>query len=175
MNHQPFEDWLLANESLTPGQKSELQSHLRTCMSCSALAEVNVALRAVQQESPAAGFAGRFQVRLDARKLALRRRNILGFLLLTLAVIVVLLWISWPVLSPVIQSPVNTLAPLLSYLIALWTSLQAMGHVSQLFFDVIPGFVPPVVWMAIVLGAIGWGLLWIVSLMKFTRARTLSI
>jgi len=175
MNHQPFEDWLLANEPLTTAQKSELQSHLRTCTSCSALAEVNVALWSVQQAAPAAGFADRFHVRLEARKQILRRRNIWGFLLLTLAVIGVLLWISWPVLSPVIQSPVNALAPWLSYLIALWTSLQAMGHVSKLFFEVVPGFVPPVVWLAIVLGAGGWGMLWIVSLMKFTRVRTLSI
>jgi hypothetical protein len=174
MNHQPFEDWLLANEPLTTGQKSELQSHLRTCTSCSALAEVNMALRSVQQAAPAAGFADRFHVRLEAGKRALRRRNIWGFLLLTLAVIGILLWIAWPVLSPVIQSPVNTLAPWLSYLIALWTSLQAMGHVSKLFFEVVPGFVPPVLWLAVVLGAGGWGLLWIVSLMKITRVRTLS-
>ncbi len=31
MNHRPFEDWLLDDQPLTPEQKRDLQSHLRTC------------------------------------------------------------------------------------------------------------------------------------------------
>ncbi|KAF0106174.1 MAG: hypothetical protein FD146_2763 [Anaerolineaceae bacterium] len=169
MNHRPFEDWLLTHEPLSAQQKRELTAHLHSCRSCSALAEVDLAFRAARQAGPAGGFADRFQVRLEARKQALRRRNIWGFLLLTLAVIGVLLWIGWPALASFFQSPVNTLASWLSYLIALWTSLQAMGQVSRLFFDVLPGFVPPLAWTVILLGAAGWGLLWVVSLMKFSR------
>ena len=169
MNHQPFEEWLLEQEILTPEQKRELQAHLRACTTCSALTEVDLALRSTRMAAPAAGFADRFRVRLEARKQVLRRRNYWGFFLLTLGVIAVLLWLSWLLLSPVIQSPVNTLASWFSWLITLWTSLQAMGRVSELFFQVLPGFVPPVIWLVIILGAGGWGLLWIVSLMKFTK------
>jgi hypothetical protein len=169
MNHRPFEDWLLTHEPLTAQQKRELTAHLQSCRSCSALAEVDLALGAARQAAPAGGFADRFQVRLAARKQALRRRNTLGFFVLTLAVTGILLWLAWPALTLFFQSPVNTLVSWLSYLIALWTSLQAMGQVGKLFFDVLPGFVPPLVWTVILLGAAGWGLLWIVSLMKFSR------
>jgi uncharacterized membrane protein YhaH (DUF805 family) len=169
MNHQLFEEWLLDREILTPKQKRELQAHLQACPDCSTLAEVDVALRSTRMVTPAAGFTDRFQVRLERRKQALRRRNYWGFLLLTLGVIAALLWLAWPLLSPVIQSPVNTLASWLSWLIALWTSLQAMGRVSELIFQVLPSFVPPVIWLVITLGAGGWGLLWILSLMKLTK------
>lgn len=169
MNHQPFEEWLFDQESLTNKQKRELQSHLQACSACSALAEVDLTLRSASMALPAAGFVGRFQVRLEARKQVLRRRHFWGFFLLTLAVIGILLWLSWPLLAPVIQSPVNTLASWLSWLIALWTSLQAMGRVSELVFQVLPGFVPPVIWMVIILGAGGWGVLWILSLMRYTK------
>lgn len=170
MNHRPFEDWLLAEDPLTPQQKRELDAHLQTCPSCAALAEVNLALRAVRQADPAPGFAARFQARLAARKQALRRRRVLGFLLLTLAVAGSLLRLAWPALATLFESPVEALASWLLYLVALWTSLQALGEVGRVLFDVAPGFVPPAVWAGILLGAAGWGLAWFVSLMKWTRS-----
>ncbi len=33
MNHRPFEDWLLNNQPLTPTEKRDLDSHLRTLYS----------------------------------------------------------------------------------------------------------------------------------------------
>ena len=169
MNHQPFEEWLFEPEPLTLKQKRELQAHLKDCPQCSALAEVGLALQSTRMAAPAEGFTDRFQIRLEVRKLALRRRNIWGFVLLTVGVLLVISWLAWPLVSPVIHSPVNTLAYILSWLIALWTSLQAMGQVSELFIKILPGFVPPVVWFVLILGAGGWGLLWIVSLMKFVK------
>ena len=44
MNHQPFETWLLDDKVLTPTEKRELDSHLRTCKNCTALAETGLAL-----------------------------------------------------------------------------------------------------------------------------------
>ena len=87
MDHRPFEDWLLNNQNLSADEKRQLNAHLQGCSSCSALAEVNLALKSVKMAEPAAGFAERFQVRLEAQKKALRRRNFWGFLLLTLSVL----------------------------------------------------------------------------------------
>ena len=53
MNHRPFEDWLLDNAALTPDQKRQLQTHLQTCSSCTAIAEVNLALKSVRLAEPA--------------------------------------------------------------------------------------------------------------------------
>jgi hypothetical protein len=169
MNHRPFEDWLLNQDPLTPAQKCELQEHLQTCSSCSALVEVDVALKSVRQAAPAAGFADRFQVRLAAQRKMLKRRNVLGFFILTLCVVGILTWLAWPVLREVFESPVAFLASWLSYFVSLWVSIQAMGQVSELFLRIMPTFVPPVVWIVVLLGAGGWCLVWVLSLMKITK------
>ena len=71
MNHRPFEDWLLEDQPLTSDQERDLQAHLRTCTSCSAIAESNFALHSTHMVRPAEGFAARFQLRLiENRKAA---------------------------------------------------------------------------------------------------------
>jgi hypothetical protein len=171
MDHRPFEDWLLDNQPLTTDQERQLNTHLRTCSSCAALAEVNLALKSVKVAAPAAGFTDRFQVRLAARKQALRRRNFWGFLLLTVSVLGLLGWVSWPVLKDLIQSPVNLLASWISSLVSFWASLQAIFRTGMVLFKVVPGFVPAYIWAVILFAAGGWSMVWVVSLMKFTKYR----
>jgi len=169
MNHRPFEDWLLDNQALTNDQKRQLNTHMQTCRSCAALGEVNLALKSARVAAPAAGFADRFQVRLIARKQALRWRNFWGFTLLTLSVLGLFGWISWPVLKDLIQSPVNLLASWISSLVSFWASLQAIFRAGMVLIKVAPGFVPTYIWTVILFAAGGWSLVWVVSLMKFTK------
>jgi hypothetical protein len=171
MDHRPFEDWLLDNQSLTTDQERQLNTHLRTCSSCAALAEVNLALKSVKVAAPAAGFTDRFQVRLAVKKQALRRRNFWGFLLLTVSVLGLLGWVSWPVLKDLIQSPVNLLTSWISSLVSFWASLQAIFRAGIVLFKVVPGFVPAYIWAVILFAAGGWSMVWVVSLMKFTKYR----
>jgi hypothetical protein len=169
MDHRPFEDWLLDDQPLTPDQKRELNAHLRMCPSCSAIAEVDLALGSVRSLAPAGGFTGRFQVRLAARKLAIRRRNIWGFLVLTLSTLSVLLWLFWPILKELIQSPVNLVASWISSLVSFWAALQALMQAGAVLFKVAPGFIPVYIWMVILLAAGGWGLAWVASFIKITK------
>jgi hypothetical protein len=169
MDHRPFEDWLLDNKDLTSNEKRQLNAHLQTCHSCSALAEVDLALKSIRVASPADGFTERFQVRLAARKKALRQRNFWGFLLLTISVFSVLVWVAWPVLRSIIQSPVNLLASWFSSLVSIWASAEALFQGSIVFFKVVPGFIPAYIWIIILFLAGGWSLLWVISLMKFTK------
>jgi hypothetical protein len=169
MDHRPFEDWLLDNQHLTSDQKRQLNTHLQTCSSCTALMEVNLALKSVKVAAPAAGFADRFQVRLAVKKQALRRRNFWGFVLLTLSVLGLFGWVSWPVLKDLIQSPVNLLASWISSLVSFWASLQAIFRAGMVLFKVVPGFLPAYIWAVILFAAGGWSLVWVVSLMKFTK------
>ena len=169
MDHQPFETWLLADEPLTPQQKRELQAHLKTCPACGRLAEVDLALKSARQAAPASGFSDRFQVRLAARKVALRRRNFWGFFILSLSVLGALAWIAWPVLSLAFESPANLLASWLSALISLWVTLQAMFHAGAVVFRVVPGFVPTYVWSFVLFAAAAWCVVWVSSLLKLTK------
>jgi hypothetical protein len=173
MDHQPFEEWLLTEETLTPQQKRQLTAHLQSCRSCSALAEVDLAFRSVRQVEPAAGFVDRFQVRLVERKQALRRRNALGFILLALSVVGLLAALVWPVLRVAVESPVDLLTSWLSALFGFWASLQALLHAGSVLFRVAPGFVPIYIWAILLFGLAGWSLVWAFSLMRFFRVQRL--
>ena len=74
MNHRPFEDWLLNDQPLTPTEKRDLDTHIRTCKYCAALAETGLVLRSVRMVSPQPGFTSRFQKCLAAQRIADRRR-----------------------------------------------------------------------------------------------------
>ncbi len=169
MDHRPFEDWLLNNQSLAADEIRQLNAHLQDCPSCSALAEVNLALKSVKMAEPAVGFAGRFRVRLEVQKKALRRRNFWGFLLLALSVLIALVWIAWPVLRNLVQSPVDVLASWLAALLSLWATFQAMLHAGVVLFRVVPSFIPAYIWTIVLFTACGWSLLWVFSLIKFTK------
>jgi len=169
MNHRPFEDWMLDNQDLTPENKRDLQSHLRTCTQCASLAEVNLALASARVVAPAAGFADRFKVRLAAQRHAQRKRNFWGFLILVISVMTVLAWLAWPILKVVLDSPVNFLSTWLSYLLSLWFWLQALGQAGSVLLRVIPTFVPPYVWALAAFALTGWSLLWVLSIWKLAK------
>jgi len=169
MDHRPFEDWLLDNQELNSEQKHQLNTHLRTCSSCTSIAELNLALNSVNEVAPAAGFSDRFQVRLAAKKQALRRRNLWGFIILTLSALSILTWVAWPILKDLILSPVNLLATWISSLASFWAAIQAITRAGEVLFKVVPTFVPTYVWMAILIAAGGWSLVWVLSLIKFTN------
>jgi len=80
MNHQPFEDWLLADEPPTGEQALELREHLRDCPRCSELesswAGVHKLFQASEQIAPTPGFSSRWQTRLNAQQeKAFKRRH----------------------------------------------------------------------------------------------------
>ena len=169
MDHRPFENWLLAEEPISSQQKHELQAHLQTCTSCTALAEVNLALKSVRSAEPAEGFTSRFQVHLAARRKAQHRRNILGFALLSVSVAGLLTWLAWPVLSILVHSPVNVLSSWLSSLTSIWAFVRTLFQAGTVFFKVIPNFIPLYVLPVLLFAAAGWSLLWIFSMIKLTK------
>jgi hypothetical protein len=169
MDHRPFENWLLDNKALNPDERRQLNSHLQSCPSCTALAEVDLALTGVRMSAPATGFVNRFQVRLEARKRALRRRNAWGFFFLLVSVLVPIARLVWPVLSAAVQSPADLLGSWLASLITLWAALQATFQAGSVFFKVIPNFVPAFLLPVLLIVGAGWGLMWVLSLMKLTK------
>jgi anti-sigma factor RsiW len=90
MNHQPFEEWLLADEDLTPAEKKALNQHLNDCPDCPKLArawqEVHTEIRRAPQATPAPGFTARFAERLEREHARKQRRITWLVLALFLAV-----------------------------------------------------------------------------------------
>jgi hypothetical protein len=169
MNHQPFEDWLLNEKLIDPKQKLELDAHLRVCPYCSALAETGLALRSVKVVSPAAGFTLRFQARLAERKLADRRRRLWGAILFTFGGLVMLMWIAGPYMASFFASPATWITSLIEWGIFLITTLQAVAQAGSVILRVMPSFLTPFGFMVLVSALAGIGLLWSVSIWRFTR------
>ncbi|MEW6402109.1 MAG: hypothetical protein AB1649_09930 [Chloroflexota bacterium] len=174
MNHRPFEDWLLNEQHLTPAEKRDLDAHMRTCKVCSALAETGLELRSVRKVSPAPGFTARFQQRLAAQRIADRRKKLWGLMVFLLGGVGLLLWLASPLILALINSPGQWITILIGYFLFIFTSLQTMADVLLVFLRVVPGFFPPYLWMVIISALAGLGLLWTISIWRFSRLPRVS-
>jgi hypothetical protein len=169
MNHRPFEDWLLNEQPLTPEKKRELQVHLQDCVHCIALAEVNLELRSVKMAAPAAGFTLRFQKRLEAQRVLERRNRLVGAAILAAGGLGMAAWYAAPYLIQFIGSPAEWIAAFVSFLLTLLSMAEAVGDLGSILFRVLPGFIPPFAWLVLISTFSGLGLLWAVSIWRFTR------
>lgn len=149
MNHQPFETWLLEEEPLTMQQDRELQSHIRTCTSCSAIADSNLALHSTRLIEPVKGFTDRFQTRLaDWRKRQIRRQA-LGTVVLVLAGVVALYALAGPAMIEAARSPAAWLARATSIAVSVLALGSVLSQVAGILVRVLPGLLPPGGWLAV--------------------------
>jgi len=169
MNHRPFEDWLLDDQLLDPAQKRELDGHLRSCEICSAIAESNLALRSARVVGPAPGFTARFQERLVLARRAQRRRTLLGTLFFSLGGMLLLAALAGPTLVSVLGSPAEWISAMIQALLFIYTTLLAVTEAGSVIFRVMPGFMPPFVWLILLSTLSGLGLLWSVSIWRLMR------
>jgi hypothetical protein len=169
MNHRPFEDWLLEDQTLTPEQNHELQSHLRVCNSCTSIAESNVALRATRRISPAAGFTERFQTRLVARRRQDRWRQIIGSIVLVAGGTGLVAWLAGPAIQEMLRSPAHWITIVVGYFLFVLTSIQALSEVGSVLVRVLYGFISPTGWFIAALIGGGLAMLWTVSIWRFAR------
>lgn len=169
MNHRPFEDWLLEDQPLTSEQKRELQTHLRVCTSCTAIAESNLALHSTRRVSPSAGFSERFQVRLARRRREGKFRQVIGAVILILAGMALLDFLAGPLIQEVLQSPAQWITTAVGYVLFLVTSIQVLSEVGSILLQVFPAVIPPIDWLVVALIGGGLGFLWIISIWRFSH------
>ena len=169
MNHLPFENWLLNDRPVTPEQQRELDLHLRDCSYCSALAETSRMLKTTKMVAPAANFTARFQARLAERKIADRRRRLWGAVLFTMGGMALLLWILAPYAVSFFESPATWISMVVGWLVFVGTTIFALMDAGLVILSVIPNFLPPFAWMVLLSMFAGIGLLWSVSIWRFTQ------
>jgi hypothetical protein len=169
MNHRPFEDWLLDDQPLDPTQKRDLDAHLRTCNVCSAIAESNLALRSARVVAPAPGFTARFQERLVLARRAQRRRTLLGTLFFSLGGLTLLALLAGPTLMSLIGSPAEWISAMIRALLFIYTTTLAVSEAGSILLHVLPGFMPPFVWLILLSSVSGLGLLWSISIWRLMR------
>jgi hypothetical protein len=169
MNHRPFEDWLLDDQPLTPEQTRDLQAHLRTCTSCTAIADSNLALHSTGLIAPMAGFVSRFGTRLIARKKVTRIRQFIGTLVFVLSGLALFYWLAGPVIQHIIQSPAEWITTVVSYFIFILTSAQALSEAGRVVLHILPDFISPLGWLILLTLVSALGFLWTISIWRLTR------
>ena len=170
MNHRPFEDWLLENQPLTPAQKQELNNHLKTCTSCTALTEVDLALKSTSLVAPRAGFTDRFQTRLTLERKKHHTRQLWGLglfgLIILLAAVVVIFefYTTWE------DSPVQILLSGMSWLVTMFSSIRTYGSIGFILLKVFARIIPLSLWLVAAGGGFLVIFVWTTSLWKLAYA-----
>ena len=170
MNHQPFENWLLDDEPLSIPQQRELQIHLRTCTTCTAIADSNLALHTSRTISPAPGFTDRFRPRLAEWRKEQLRRQALGTIVLVLAGLVTLYSLAGPAMLEAVRSPAEWLRGITMYVVAVVTFASVLGHVGGILLRNLPEMIPPAAWLAIPIAGLAAGVLWIATMRRLAGA-----
>jgi len=109
MSHYEIEAMIFADEPLQPEAQAGLQAHLAGCAECRSLAAawlgVQRDLSTAPVQAPAAGFAGRWEQRLELERQRVHHRQVVASLGLSLAGALFLVLALVFFLTPVFQTP----------------------------------------------------------------------
>lgn len=176
MNHLPYKEWLLSEDSLSTEQAKTLAEHLKTCQSCQQVESGWKDVAALLQKTPAAapvpGFTSRWAVRLEAHRLRKQRRLAWIILGIFSGVAVILITLFGAQVLQVLDSPGN--------LILIWISritgiLSIYWAIENLFNHLVIQL-PSLSWLALIFGT---GIvsflcvLWLAAFRKLTIIRRL--
>jgi hypothetical protein len=170
MNHQPFENWLLGEESLSAQQQRELQEHLRGCSFCSGIADSNLALRSTRMAMPAPGFTERFRPRLATWKQEQVRRQAMGTIFLVILGIGLLYALAGPAMLEAAQSPAAWLGQVTAYAVEVLALVGVIGQVGSILLRHVPSIIPPASWPATLLACGLLAALWISTMRRIASA-----
>lgn len=172
--HQPFSDWLLAEEPLSSEEARLLQEHLRTCPECQqqqvALTNVHRLFKDVSQLVPAHGFVSRWQQRLaDQRTLRQRKIAWVWFAVSAVLASLALTFLGYQAFGS-LQSPLSLLAVWiyrLTVIVSYWNSLEG-------YLDVFRGLWPglPLVGLVFLTGFTSFfSVLWLATYKRLRATR----
>jgi hypothetical protein len=172
MNHQPFENWLLSDEDLSPLDTGALDEHLLTCEHCREIKGAWMGVLDLFQEipdiEPAPGFVNRWQERLEIDRqieLSVRHRwqSIIMLVLIgnVIAALVVLLGTQF---FTTFDSP---LAFVLSGIYRFASTMAFINVIQNIFltlFNTVTSIVPAGIWALLGVGLVGSGAIWVISM-----------
>jgi len=174
MNHQPFRDWLLSDEKLSPDQTQALQEHLESCTSCDELAtawsEVESSLQHAPLLIPAPGFTTRWQAHLDGYLLHKQKQRVGISIGITVIFILSLLIILISQLWSFVQSPEQYLAIWFNSLVSLVSIYYALVEKIPSFSEFTPVYT--LVGLFFLAGIVSFmSVLWLATYRKVSMVR----
>jgi hypothetical protein len=172
MNHQPFENWLLSEEPLSPENENALEAHLEVCNTCRELndawLEVVDLFQDVPDVEPMPGFVSRWQDRLAVeRQMELTVRNrwqSIIVLILIGNVIAGLVFLLSTQFLTTFDTPVSLFLTGVYRLASLVSFVNAFQNIFATLFRAITSVVPVWVWAVLGAGLVGSCATWIISI-----------
>ncbi len=172
MNHQPFENWLLSEETLESEDAQALATHLETCNHCQEIQAAWMGVvdlfQDVPELEPAPGFLNRFQERLALEKQveASARNRWQSIILLILignviAGLVVLLATQF---ASTYESPLALFFSSIYRLVSFVASVNIFQNIVLTLFRTITSVVPAGIWAFLGIGLVGSVATWVISM-----------
>jgi hypothetical protein len=179
MNHQPFEKWLLSDDTRSPEEASSLREHLLVCPQCQGLRSSWYGVQQLMKEAPAVkpayGFTMRFQERLAEENRRSHHRQTLILLVFNGGMAFFLFLFLMMQVWDLLRSPGHLLV-ILGFRVM--TLFQVAGEAGELLTTLISTFLniaPPVVWPFIAGAASMLIVLWIVAFKQITVPRRINL
>jgi hypothetical protein len=179
MSHQPFENSLFSEESLTSEQQRALREHLSSCETCrqveSAWLEVHQQFKRVPAIAPSPGFSLRWQERLADRRHAHQRRNSWVLFAFTLGGALILFALLALRTIDIFRSPGRLI------LIAVYQILNLIWFVKEVqtsinsFIQIATGLIPWPAWFALAGIFMLLAVLWLIYYRKITHPRRIEL
>jgi hypothetical protein len=176
MNHLPYKEWLLSEDSLSSEQAKTLAEHLKTCQSCqqveSGWKDVEVLFQKTPAVTPVPGFASRWQARLEAHRLRKQRRLAWTIVGIFSGIAAILITLFGTQVLQMLDSPGNLILVWISRITGVLSIYWAIENlVNHLVMQL-----PSLTWLALIFGT---GIvsflfvLWLATFRKLTMARRL--
>jgi hypothetical protein len=172
MNHQPFENWLLSEDPLSPEDALALAAHLETCDDCREIQDAWLGVVDLFQEvpdlEPAPGFAHRFQERLAVERQvetsARHRWQSMILLILIGNVIAGLVLLLATQFLSTFENPLSLLLSGVYRLASFVASVNVYQNIVLTLFRTITSIVPAGIWAFLGIGLVGSVAIWVISM-----------
>jgi predicted anti-sigma-YlaC factor YlaD len=172
MSHQPYETWLLSEESLDEEQEKALQTHLEDCRQCQQLSQswtqVQSLISTSSEPEPAPGFSLRWQQRLAIRREHQQQRK-MWLLTLGLLALALIIFLSLAVITFSSHSFSYEISQTFA---SLARTVAKINHFLEMIQSVVQSF-PLVLPLLVILGLGGFSasitliITWLSSLIRF--------
>ena len=172
MNHQPFENWLLSEETLSPEEVSALEEHIESCQHCREIQDAWVGILDLFQEvpavEPAQGFVNRWQDRLaidqQVETSVKHRWQSMIMLILIVHAIAGLVFLLGTQFLTTFNSPLSLLLSGVYRLASFVAMFNAVQNFFLTLFRTITSVVPAGIWAFLGIGLVGSVATWIISI-----------
>ncbi len=172
MKHQPFETWILLDESLSPEDVQLLDAHLKGCEECrmlkAAWGHVDMLFQETPALEPVAGFADRWQMHLN-RERSLQRnsryrwQSWITLILIANAVSLLAVLLGLQFLNN-FHSLTEILLLLVYRLTAMITFINVFQNLLAVVIRTLPGLLSPAGWAGVAAMVSAGTLLWVFSI-----------